>query len=250
MSYRSTALEPRKHGGSGVPPGFGRPAPSSMPHGAVQLWLGFLLLTGAGQGNCQIDRTSQVEIFRALRQAALPPMPALPGAHEPPEPPGPDGQSNGPGEAAIQRPISGPRGLRMPIAGVSVSTLSNLDAAERDMAARREDHRKDMRLWAEVRRARASGDPKAISAAEQALADYLSARLARTRGKTYPPGTSLTTILKEIRALARHRSPRRWWVLVTLATVAVAPLAVLALCRLRERRLRSHLTDPAQRFIP
>jgi len=217
-----------------------------MPHYALQLWLGFLLLTGAGQGHCQIDRTSQVEVFRAMRQAALlPPMPALPGVHELPEPPGPDGQSNGPGEAAIQRPISGPRGLRIPAPAVSAFTLSNLDAARRDMAARKEDHRKDMRLWAEVRRARASGDPKEISAAEQALADYLSARLARTRGKTYPPGTSLATILKEYRGLARHRSPRRWWVPVTLATVTVAPLAVFALYRLRERRLRSHLTDPS-----
>jgi hypothetical protein len=108
-----------------------------------------------------------------------------------------------------------------------------------------EDHRTNVQLWTEVRRARVSGDPRQVSVAEQALADYLSARLARIYGKTNPPGTSLAIILKEYRALRGHGSARRRWVLVTLAVVAVAPLAVFAVRRLRGRRLRARLQDPA-----
>jgi hypothetical protein len=119
------------------------------------------------------------------------------------------------------------------------------DAMLRDAQSRFENHRTNVQLWAEVRRARASGDPRQVSTAEQALADYLSVNLAKINGKAYPPRMSLAAVLKEYKAFRRHGSARRCWVPVALATVTVAPLAVFALYSLRQRRLRARLIDTA-----
>jgi hypothetical protein len=206
------------------------------PRYALGLWLGFLLLTGTGQGNCQIDRASQEEIMRTIRQSVLsnmPPLPQVPPLPRVPKPPGVGGQSNGLEGDIIPRPA-----IPVPSAAPDNAVLIY---GKRML----EDHRTNVQLWAEVRRARVSGDPRQVSAAEQALADYLSARLARIYGKTNPPGASLAVILKEYRALRGRGSTRRRWGLVALATVAVAPLAVFAVHRLRGRRLRVRPPDPA-----
>jgi hypothetical protein len=98
------------------------------------------------------------------------------------------------------------------------------------------DHRTNAQLWANVLQARVSRDAEKVARNEQQLADYLAARMGKIRGKPFPPGTSLSAVMKE------YRTPRRFVprqvILTTLILLTISPLAIIAVLSLRARRVR------------
>ena len=92
------------------------------------------------------------------------------------------------------------------------------------------DHKTNEQLWADVRQARRSNDPLKIKRAEQALADYLSARLGRIKGKEFPKEMSLQAILKEYDAETNHgKVNKRFIVIAGLILITLFPLGFLLL---------------------
>jgi hypothetical protein len=90
------------------------------------------------------------------------------------------------------------------------------------------DFRTNAQLWMDVHSARKSGSQEQISQSEQALANYLSARLGRIQNKTFPSDMSLPSILEEYKAAGRGRIHTRSIVkAILLVTIATPLLGVI-----------------------
>jgi hypothetical protein len=70
-----------------------------------------------------------------------------------------------------------------------------------------DDLERDAQLWANVHRALQSRDHAESVHAEQELADFLSARLARVEGKSYTQGVSLEAVMQIYKARTGYKEP-------------------------------------------
>jgi hypothetical protein len=100
-----------------------------------------------------------------------------------------------------------------------------------DRKAQLADHQTNAQLWAHVHLAHQHHDLDQAAQADQALADYLGAKLGRIQGKSYPAGVSLSTVLADYRkqggvSVSAASSPHNVLRLVVIVAFIIPPIVI------------------------